>query len=72
MDRACNSDPAVCSQPTAGATLGLVSVVIFPPPQDRHHFGVVLGPVRAACILLVLWPWFEGDLAKTFREGEGM
>ena len=35
-----------CPQLTAGATVGLVCVVIFPSSWGRGHFGVVLALVR--------------------------
>lgn len=49
----------VCSQSTAGASVRLVCVVIFPSPWVRNHFGVVLSPVWTACTLPSLWHRFE-------------
>ena len=49
----------VCPQPTSGAIVELVCVVIFPSPQDWSHFGVVLAPIGATCTMPHLF-------AKTF------
>lgn len=50
--------PDPCPQPTAGAIVELVCMVIFPYLSDRSHFGVVLDPVRTAFTLPGLWHHF--------------
>lgn len=57
--------PAVCPQPSAGAAVGLLCVVLFPSPWGRSHFGVVLAPVGAACTLPGSWHHFVWAPAKS-------
>ena len=48
---------------TAGDIVRLVCVVIFPSPQGRGHFGVVLPG---------LWKCIRWSLAKGILEGAGL
>lgn len=43
--------PNACPQPSAGAAVKLLCVLIFPSPQDRSHFAMVLAPVQSTCTL---------------------
>ena len=69
VGRAC-SQTDVFPQPTAGAVVSLVCVVIFPFPRGRSHFGVVVRresttcPVGPACTLPGLWHCPEWAPAK--------
>ena len=57
--------------PLLGPQSRLVCVVMFPSSQERSHFGVVLAPLRAACILPSLWQHFEWAVAKFILEWAG-
>lgn len=61
----------ICHQPTAGAPVGLVWVVIFLYFWVRSHFGMVLPLVNVVCKLPVLWYCFGWALAKGILEGVG-
>ena len=61
--------PDICPQPTAGATVGLVCVVIFPSPWSQNHFRVRLAPAGAACTLPDLGTIFGWALVKSILEG---
>ena len=63
---------SAASQPTAGAAVGLLCTVIFPSPQSRSHFGVVLLPVRATCALPGLQYHFEWAVVKGILEIRGI
>ena len=41
--------PDACPQPTTGAAVRLVCVVVLPSPWCRSHFGVILAP-RWGCL----------------------
>ena len=58
--------PDVCLQPTAGATVGLVCVIIFPYPRGKSHFGVVLAPAGAAYTLPAYGTALDGLLPKSY------
>ena len=58
-----------CSQPTAGVTVGLVSVVIFPSPWSRSQVGVALALVWAARTLPGLEHCFDGILPRAIGGG---
>lgn len=45
--------------------------LFFPLPGDKSHFGKVLAPVEATCILPVLWHHFRWAPAKGILEGAG-
>lgn len=47
----------------------LVYVVIFLIPLSRSHYGVILAPVWAACILPALWNHFGWVPVKSVLEG---
>ena len=64
--------PDVCSQPNAGASVGLVCVVIFLSLQGRSHFRVMLAPVGAVCILPGSWHHFEWAPAKGILGSAGL
>ena len=52
--------PAVCSQLTDGVSVRLVSVIIFPSPQSRSNFRVVIAPAGAICTLPFVAPvWMD-------------
>ena len=53
MSRAC-SQTRCLPQPIVLAPVRLVYLIIFSSPWGRNHFGVVLVPVIAACILAPL------------------
>ena len=61
--------PDVCLQPTAGATVELFYVVIFPFPQVSNHFGVALtcqGYCTMPCLRHIFgWTPVEGVLDET-------
>ena len=54
----------MCPQPTAGGAVELLCLVIFPSPQGKSHFGVVLLIVRAACRMRNVRQYFEGSAAE--------
>ena len=58
-------------QHTAGVADGLVYVVTLPSPQGWSHFGVVLAPVKTACMLTGFWHHFGWALAEGVLEGAG-
>ena len=68
----CAVRPDVYPQPIAGATVGLVHIVIFPSPWGWSDFEVVLALVRAAYTLLSLWHCFGIAPAKDIWEGSGL
>ena len=60
----------VCPSPLLGPA-GLVCVVIFPSPQGKSHFGVVLAPLRATCTLPGFWHYVGGGVALAMGLLEG-
>lgn len=62
--------PDVYLQHTAGAIVDAVYVVIFPSPQGRSHFGVMLVTLWAVCTVPYLWSCFGEASAKSRFSGE--
>ena len=72
VGRACRQTRYLIPAHCWGCSQTGVCIVIFPFPQGRSHFGVILAPVGSACILASLWHHFASTLAKDMLEGRGL
>lgn len=54
----------VCPSQSAGAAVRQVYMVIFPTPQGKSYFGMIVFTIRAACRMRPVWSCFAGTPAQ--------